>query len=326
MDAMDDTTATAAFKATIKRLCSGGMTYDILAKAFTGEEDRMAENNTSNGIAMLHFYVTDECYRKMRDDGELCTKESIAMNETKVNSKKNWTSERTVTELFPPDLIPRDSGFKPILATVRAAFYVVYQEEPETARRAVRAIVNRTMPQGTDTIEELDPWAKTLLPLPVHNDPFPTSISLEQVSIPEQHQFITLRNRIRSEYIRDHLDSKHIFRIYLLLSRVIPSTVSESIMLLDKKSHTAVAMMKIRSENKTERVTFSSPPMTSSTKAKNQVAHDAVNFVLKHYSSTMSIDDDNEDDQDHDDKDNDSDDEYPPERKIQKIEEKTTES
>ena len=40
----------------------------------------------------------------------------------------------------------------------------------------------------------------------------------------------------------------------------------------------------------------------------------------------MSVDDDNEDDQDHDNKDNDSDDEYPPERKIQKIEEKTTES
>ena len=241
--------------------------------------------------------------------------------------KKELDQRENNRRIFPLDLIPRDSGFKPILATVRAAFYVVNLEEPELARRAVGAIVNMTMPRNdTDTAEELVPWARTLFPLPVQDDPFPTSISLEQVSIPEQQQFVTLRNRIRIDYIRDHLDSNNIFRTYIVLPRVIPTTVHEAIMLLDKEKHTAVAMMKIRSENKTERVTFSSPPMTSSTKAKNQVAHDAVNFVLKNYSSTMSVDDDNEDDQDHDDKDNDSDDEYPPERKIQKIEEKTTES
>ena len=326
MDAMDNTTSIAAFKAIIERLRSEGRTEEFLAKAFTGEEDRMAENNTSIGTAMLNFCVTAEVHRKMRDDGEPCTKESIAMNETKVNSKKNLTSESTITDLFPPDLIPRDSGLKPILATVRAAFYVAYQEEPETARGAIRAIVNRTMPQGTDTIENLESWAKVLLPIPVHNDPFPTTISLEQASIPEEQQYVTLRNRSRSDYIHDHKDRKNILRTFILLSRVLPSTVLESIMLLDKSSHTAVAMLKIRSENKTERVSFSSPPMTSSTQAKNKVAHDAVNYVINNYSSTMSVDDDNEDDQDYDDKDNLPGDEYLPERKIQKMEEKTTES
>ena len=322
---MDNTTSIAAFKAIIERLRSEGRTEEFLAKAFTGEEDRMAENNTSIGTAMLNFCVTDEVHRKMRDDGEPCTKESIAMNETKVNSKKNLTSESTITDLFPPDLIPRDSGLKPILATVRAAFYVAYQEEPETARGAIRAIVNRTMPQGTDTIENLESWAKVLLPIPVHNDPFPTTISLEQASIPEEQQYVTLRNRSRSDYIHDHKD-KNILRTFILLSRLLPSTVLESIMLVDKSSHTAVAMLKIRSENKTERVSFSSPPMTSSTQAKNKVAHDAVNYVINNYSSTMSVDDDNEDDQDYDDKDNLPGDEYLPERKIQKIEEKTTEN
>ena len=102
MDAMDDTTAAAAFKAAIQRLCSGGMGDDILAKAFTGEEDSMAETNTCNGSAMLHFYFTDECNRKMRADEELCTKESISNNETKTNSKKNLTSERIIANISPP--------------------------------------------------------------------------------------------------------------------------------------------------------------------------------------------------------------------------------
>ena len=103
MDAMDDTTAAAAFKAAIQRLYSGGMGDDILAKAFTGEEDSMAETNTCNGSAMLHFYFTDECNRKMRADKELCTKESISNNETKTNSKKNLTSERIIEEFPPPN-------------------------------------------------------------------------------------------------------------------------------------------------------------------------------------------------------------------------------
>ena len=156
------------------------------------------------------------------------------------------------------------------------------------------------MPQGTDTIEHLESWGKTLLPTPVHSDPFPATISLEQTSIPEEQQYVTLKNRSREKYIKDHKDKKNIFRTLILLPSLIPSTVLEAIMLLDKSNHTAVAMLKIRSENRTKRVSFSSPPMISSTQAKNKVAHDAVNYVIQNYSSEMSLDDDNEDDQDYD--------------------------
>ena len=70
----DDTTIAAAFQATIQELSSHGMGDKILAKTYTGEEDSMAETNTCNGSALLHFYFTNECDRKMRADGVLCTK------------------------------------------------------------------------------------------------------------------------------------------------------------------------------------------------------------------------------------------------------------
>ena len=124
----DDTTIAAAFQATIQKLSSHGMGDNILAKTYTGEEDSMAETNTCNGSALLHFYVTDECDRKMRTDGWLCTKENITSNATEVNSKTNLTSKRVISRFFPPDFIPRNSGTKPVLATVRAAFYVVNQQ------------------------------------------------------------------------------------------------------------------------------------------------------------------------------------------------------
>ena len=99
-------------------------------------------------------------------------------------------------------------------------------------------------------------------------------------------------------------------------------------------------MIKVQTEDNLKTFTFSSPPMTSNSQAKNYVAHEAVQFVLENFSSTMEMDDDNGDDQYHDDNDRnpddedsdedtpgpDDNDEKPSEKKIQRIETKTTES
>ena len=168
------TTIRAAFQAAIRELSSQGMGNNIPAKAYTGEEDSLAETNTCNGSALLHFLVTTECDRKMRADGVICTKENITRNATEVGSKTNLSSERVVACLFHPDFIPRNSGSKPVLATIRAAFYVVNQQQPDLARRAVEVIVNMTMPQdNSPTAEEPVPWARILLPLPEQDYPSP---------------------------------------------------------------------------------------------------------------------------------------------------------
>ena len=309
----DDTTIAAAFRATIQEICSGGADVNILAKAYTGEEDNRAEMNAVKGTALLSYLITNECHMKMEADGLPCTKGNVTSNATAVNSITNLTSEYIISLFFPLDLIPRNSSPKPVLATVRAAFSAVHQQHPEVARRAAKAIVNLTMTNDNLTAEEPIPWAKILLPLPDQVVPLPSSISLEQVGIPTEQLYITPKGRKRAEYIEDHRDDKDIFRICILLPRLVPSTVRETTILLDKNIHMAVAMIQVQSGENVKTLTFSSPPMESNSKAKNHVAHKAVEYVMENHSNTMAIDDDDNDDK-------------PPEKKIQKIEKETTES
>ena len=323
---MEDDTATAtAFQATVQEICSGGGDVDFLAKTYTGEEISDAEINTVKGTALLSSLIINECHIKMEAAGVSCTKGNLTSTATAVNSVSNLTSERTILLLFPPDLIPRNSSPKPVLSTLRAAFSVVHQHRPEAARQAAKAIVEMTMTDRDLTVVEPVPWATILLPLPEQVHPLPSSTSLEQVSIPIEQLYTTLKGRNHFKYMRDHLEDKDIFRTFIILARLFPSTIHETIMLLDKEIHMAVAMIQVQTGGNIKTLTFSSPPMDSNSKAKNHVARKAVDYLVENHSNTMVEDDDDTNDQRNNEDVNQPGNEYLP-KKIQKMNEGTTES
>ena len=241
----DDTANATAFQATVQEICLGGKDVDFLARTYTGEDIGDAEINTVKGTALFSSLIINACHTKMEADGVLCTKGNLINFATAVNSVPNLISERTILLLFPPDLIPRNSSPKPVLSTLRAAFFVVHERNPEAARQAARAIVQMTMTAQSLTAVEPAPWATTLLPLPNQVHPLPSSTSLEQVSIPIDQLHITLKGRTHYKYMGDHLEEKDIYRTFILLARLFPSMIHKTIMLLDKGIHMAVAMIQV---------------------------------------------------------------------------------
>ena len=61
---------------------------DILAKAFTGAEDTLAQANAHNGSALLHYLLATACDNNMRINRIHCTVENITENVKFLNSKK----------------------------------------------------------------------------------------------------------------------------------------------------------------------------------------------------------------------------------------------
>ena len=141
----NNTTIFAEFQAAILDVFNQGTENDILMKAFTKEEDSLAETNACNGAALLYSLLTTACDKHIRANGKICTKESITKNANGVNSRSNITSKRVVQSLFFPNIIPRNSGWRTVLSTIRAAIYVIDQQYPELTRRAAEAVISMTV-------------------------------------------------------------------------------------------------------------------------------------------------------------------------------------
>ena len=138
----------------------------------------------------------------------------------------------------------------------------------------------------------------------------------------------------------DHSDKSNVYHTFNIMTRLIPQTVCETAMYLNKVFHVAVSMIKVVIEDTPKTITFASPPMTSNSQAKNYAASDAVHFVLLIHSNTMKLDNENDHNQDNDNSSSNSDDEdhdedppgpddkeeKQPKQKIQKTGKKTTES